>query len=133
MLVFCVEFVNRRRVDVSGCGNSARATVPDVREQERFAADKNIEASPSRTGGGERGEERLVVVPIPRAVFHPDDCVRIRLKQALDQASCDSDHRDRWDMVEINSQFRIADALYDLAAISVETFFAHMLIVKWRK
>src|SRR4029077_17569817 len=76
----------------------------------------------ARTSDGERVEESLGVVPIARAVFHPGDCVRISLEQALDQTRGDADNGDRRDVVEINFQPRIADALHDFAEVAVETF-----------
>src|SRR6266516_3865077 len=40
-----VKLVNGGRVNVGGRGNGTNAAVPEIGEQERFAADKNIEAS----------------------------------------------------------------------------------------
>src|SRR5438105_13483902 len=90
---FGVKLINGGRVDVGGRGNSADAAVPHVGEQERFAADKNIETGPSRTGSSERVEEHLRIIPIARAIFHPGDRARIRRKEALDQSPGDCDYR----------------------------------------
>src|SRR5438552_15117740 len=82
---------------------------------------------------GKRVKKSLGVVPIARAIFHPGDCIRISRKEALNQSRGDANHRDRWDVVKINSEARVADALHDVAEVAVETFFADILVIKWRK
>src|SRR5207245_8637887 len=102
-------------------------------EEKRFAADKNVEPGPSRTGSYEVVEKRLRIVPIAGAIFHPDDCIRIVRKEALNQSSGDANHCDRRNVVEINFQSRITDALHNFAEVAAETFFADILVVKRRQ
>src|SRR4029077_4184884 len=78
-------------------------------------------------------EKDFGVVPIAGAVFHPGDRVWIRFQEALDQFWCDTNGRDRWNMVKVNSQTPIADALHHLAEVTVEAFFADVLIIKRRQ
>src|SRR5207247_3241587 len=113
---------------------------PHIGEEKGFAADEYVESA-SRTGswsrtsgsGCERVEKSLGVVPIARAVFHPGDCIRISRKQALDQSRGDANHCDRRNVVEINFQARITNALHNFAEIAVETFFADILVIKRRQ
>src|SRR5436309_3081218 len=92
-----VKLMNGGRVDVGGRGNGTDAAVPHASEEEGFATDEYVE-----TGFGKRVEKSLGVVPIARAVFHPGDCIRISRKEALDQSRGDANHRDWWNVVEIN-------------------------------
>src|SRR5204863_3218217 len=93
-----------------------------------LTADKHVE--PIR---GKRVEKNFGVVPVARAVFHPRDRVWISFQEALDQFWCDTDDRHRWNMVEVNFQARVADALHDFAEVMVETFFADVLVIKRRQ
>src|SRR5207247_9972227 len=79
---------------------------------------------------GKGVEKSFGLVPIARAVFHPGDRVWISFQEALDQFWCDTDDRHRWNMVEINSETRIADALHHFAEVTVQTFFADVLVIK---
>src|SRR5213080_5290462 len=99
-----------------------------IGEQERFAAHKHVEIVLRK-----RIEKNFGVVPIARAVFHPDDRVWISFQEALDQFWCDTDDRHRWNMVEVSFQTRIADALHHFAEVTVETFFADALVIKRRQ
>ena len=90
-------------------------------------------ASLDRTGSYEGVEKHLGVVPIARAIFHSGDCIRISRKEALDQSRGDANHRHRRNVVEINFQSRITDALHNFAEIAVETFFADILVIKRRQ
>src|SRR5437762_12113970 len=100
--------MNRGRVDVGDRGNGTDAAVPHIGEKERFAADEYIEASLGihivtatraerirrssrriaaamsyrRSDSHKGGEERLGVVPIARAIFHPAACIRVSLTSA---------------------------------------------------
>src|SRR5438046_5896762 len=115
-----VKLVNGGRVNVGGRGNGTNAAVPQIGEQERFAADKNIEARHCPSGrriavaisDREGVEKSARVFPIARAVFHPGDRVRVSVKETLDQSWCDPDDRDWRNVVEINFQSCITDALY---------------------
>src|SRR4029453_3455990 len=138
-IIIRVELVNSRRVHIGRRGNGAHAAVAHVGEQERFAPHKHVEGASrtggwSRTGGfSERVEKSLGVIPIARAVFHPGDRGGISLQEALDQLWSDPDDRHRWNMVDINFQTRIADALHYFAEVTVETFFADVFVIKRRK
>src|SRR4029077_3287866 len=80
-----------------------------------------------------RVEKRFGVIPIARAVFHPGDHVWISFYETLYQFWCDTDHRYRRNMVQVNSQTRIADALHHFAEVTVETFVADVLVIKRRQ
>src|SRR5204862_635670 len=129
-----MQLVNRGRVYVGGRGNGARAAIAHIGEQKRFAAHKYVESA-SRTGGSyhKRVEKSFGVVPIARAVFHPGDRGWISRQEALDHFGCDTDDRHRWNMVEVNFQTRVADALHHFAEVTVETFFAKVLIINRRQ
>src|SRR5207247_4063158 len=109
-----------------------RAAIAHIGEQERFAAHKYVEGA-SRTGGCEGVEKSFGIVPIARAVFHPGDRVWISAQEALDQFWCDTDDRYRWNVVEIDFQTRIADALNHVAKVTVKTFVADVLVIKRRQ
>src|SRR6516225_1425675 len=71
-----IQIVNRRWIHVRCRGNRSGTAVTHIFEQKRFAADKHVEPSPSRTGGfGKRVEKSLGVIPIARAVLHSSDRV----------------------------------------------------------
>ena len=80
-----------------------------------------------------RVEKSLGIIPIARAVFHPGDCIRISRKEALDQFWCDTHHRHRRNVVQINFQSRITDALHNFAEIAVEPFLADILVIERRQ
>src|SRR5262245_45180088 len=117
-----VERVYRCRIHVTRCRNCTRTTIAHICEQKRLAADKHVEV---RTGLAaspcKRVEKNFGVIPIARAVFHPSDRAWIRFQETLHQIWCDPDDRHRRNMVEINSQTRVADALNDFAEVTVET------------
>src|SRR5215510_13794039 len=119
-----VERVYRCRIHVSRCRNRARTTIAHICEQKCFAADKYVEvrtglaASPCKSV-----EKSFGVIPIARAVFHPSDRTWISFHETFHQIWCDPDDRHRRNVVEINSQTRVADALHDFVEVTVETFF----------
>jgi hypothetical protein len=85
-----------------------------------------------RASAGKRIEKSFGVIPIARAVFHPRDRGWISFQEAFHQFWCDPDHRYRRNMIEINPQMRVADALYYIAEVAVETFFTDVLVIKRR-
>src|SRR4029077_4889330 len=130
----------RRRIHVCRRGNRARTAIPHICEKERFAAHKHVKprrSSPrrvsDRTGGFcKRVKKSFGVIPIARAVFHPRDRAWISVQKALDQFWSDPDDRHRRNMVEINSQTRIPNALHYFAEVTVKAFFADVLVIKRR-
>src|SRR4029453_14722774 len=106
----------------------------DGGEQKCFATDKHVEVRTGRAASsGKRVEKSFSVIPIAGAVFHPGDRVWISVQETLHYSWCDPDDRHRRNMVEINSQARIADALHHFAEVTVETFFVDVLVIKWRQ
>src|SRR3954469_11861877 len=131
---FSEERMNCRRVHIRRRRNRARTAIADVGEQERFTADKDVEARNRPSGPGcERIEKRFGIIPITRAVFHSGDGACVSFKKALYQSRCDTHDRDCWDMIQINFQTPVADTLHDFAEISVETFFSDFSVIKRRK
>src|SRR5439155_25652424 len=122
---FRVQLINRCRIHVRRRGNGARTATAHICEKEDLAADKLVEPIP-----GKRVEKSFGVIPIARAVFQPGDRVWITFQETRDQFWCDPDDRHRENMIEINSQTRIANALHHFAEVTVETFFADVLVIK---
>src|SRR4030095_2345942 len=110
------ERVYRCRIHVSRCRNCTRTTIGQICEQKCFAADKHVEV---RTGLAaspcKRVDKNFVVIPIARAVFHPGYCAWISFHETFHQTWCDPDDRYGRNVVEINSQTLVADALHDFA------------------
>src|SRR5438477_13052928 len=76
------------------------------------------------TPAGKRVEIFPGAAPVARAVLEPSDCRRIGLAQTLDQRDLELDRRELRDVVEIDAQPRIADALDELGETAVESFLA---------
>src|SRR3982751_6354460 len=79
---FSEELVNCRRVHIRRRRNRARTAIADVGEQERFTADKHVEAGNRPSAPGcERIEKCFGIIPIARAVFHSGDGARVSFKK----------------------------------------------------
>ena len=122
------DFVDRTRIDVAGRGDATLAAVLHVVEQEYLAAGKYVEARFC-----EGVQHRLGVVPIAGGVLHSGHCAREILQQPLYQAERDRHLRDRRNVIQIELQARVADALDHLGEIPVQAFVGHALVVEGRK
>ena len=123
-----VEPRDRRGVHVGRGADAAGAAAAHVAQQEGLRAGEDVEARP-----GERIEERLRVVPVAAAVFHPRGLLRIGLEQALDQAE-----RDRYlghgrNVIEIHAQPRLPHPLDDLGEAPEQAVVAHALVIERRQ
>jgi len=74
------------------------------------------EETPAR----KRVEIFLGAVPVARAVLEPRDRSRIGLKQALDHLDRELHARELRDVVEIDAQLGVADALDELGEAAIE-------------
>src|SRR6185369_15904709 len=113
---------DRAWVDVAGGGDAALAAVPHVVEQERLAAGEYVEAVLR-----ERVEHGFRVRPIAGGILHAGDAGRIFLQQALDQVQGDGDLGNGRDVVQVELQPLVADALDHLGEVAVEAFVGDAL------
>ncbi len=123
-----VEFVDRAGVDVARRRDAAHAAPPHVLEQKDLASREHVEAR-----FRERVEHRFRIVPVAGGIFHTRDGSGKILQQPLDQGQRDRHLRHRRDVVEIDLQPGIADALDHLGEIAVQALVGDAFVVKGRE
>ena len=119
---------DRRRIDVGRGADAARTAAAQGGEQERLAAGENVEAVRL-----EALEHRLRVAPVARAVLHAGDRARIAREQPLDEREADRHLRHGWNVIQVDAQARVADALDHLGEAREQAVVADALVVERRQ
>ena len=126
--VLLVGLGDLARVDVGRGADAARAARLDVVDQGLLVAREDVEAVL-----GEGVDHALGVRPVVGAVLHAGDLLGVGLHQPLDQLVGDRHRRHRRDVIEVDAQTVVADALHDFREEAVQALLRHALVIERRQ
>src|SRR5690606_6091559 len=114
------------RIDVAGGRDDAgRTHLHGIQKPQFVAAEDAPAREPLKHGPG--------VLPVAGGILDAGDDTRICRDETLDQIEAEADLCDRRDVVEIDAQGWIADAVHHRAHIAVKPLIAHVLVVERRQ
>ena len=117
-----------RGVDVGRRADAAGPAVAQRCGQESLAAREHVE-----TRAAEACQQLLRMAPVARRILDPDDGAGIGTQQALDQFEADAHLRNRRDVIQVDAQPPVADAIDDRREVPVQAFVGDALVVERRQ